>query len=1359
MAVQVAPLQMDGASDNGDLHPFFTRRHDVRSNHSRVFLHTDASTSPARNRRSSQELPQEDSLERLGGQSDSTAPSPDGRSRGHDKQASMKAYDAEDKVEDRHERDKSEATSHGRKETMVGNGRSMEVGYNLPKQKRRKLSKPGAVDIDSHADTASSPKSVASTPTRSEQRSPSWQQQLLTAAVEGSGSDQDSTLVKASSPAVTTPQRDEIYPSTPVKLQHQPSSDSFAPDSQMSPVSSFAAKSSRSQSISPTTSPAEPYPGSTMATAKKPTAVGKTKTPRKMMKLNAQGKLITPPAKLASPKRNATPRRKKRDKQLVVTLKYGKDQATMSSTGNKIEAILNSTGNNNPGEPSNSIKQPSFKGPPKPTHPFFLNQQRHESSIENAGLDKGLRGRADVVTERENQSRPGPKLHSITPKKFCVAPSVDSEGFGKRPMSPQKSRSTKFPGACEPLLPPKDMFHVRGFSENQTSPVTPNINAIFNEQDILSMRPQKKLKAAAIQVPRDEDVLELQLARLRISQSKQVLAHENLLLHEPQPLTSLRLPERLVTSGRDIQSLLHRELRHPSLSQLSKRALGAKEGQPEQVDRAMVHPALVHIYRTIKDSLTPFDNATYEVQQWVHKYAPKAAEHVLQPGKEALLLQAWLRRLVVTSVDTKGDGQPPLPRDATSKRGGGDKEDARSKRKRRKQKKETLEGFVISSDEDAGDMDELTDPEDVDSSPGTGAFTKKSVVRSNNSFIASKSSEKATNAIVISGPHGCGKTAAAYAVAKELDFEVFELSPGGRRSGKDILERVGDMTRNHLVHNAKVEPQDFGLKGGSQRPADNIDPGDGSGGQATWQGYLKSRSSVVSKSSRDKSKASPRVAASTEKDTKHSRSSRKQSLILLEEADVLFEEDKQFWVTVLALISQSKRPIIITCSDENLIPLDSLPLHAILRFVPPSIELAVEYLLLVAANEGHLLCRNAVEALYKSRRFDLRASLNEIDFWCQMAIGDRKGGLDWIYQRWPPGQDVNERGETYRVVSKDTYQAGMGLTGFDSAQKAVDDFEAEEELMVEAWQFWGIDTLTWHTDEKFNDWMEGMAMSDFEDNAARRTQLLAYDSFMDALSAGDVYAGRGLSSDLQTPIDPTQPALPERSRSDYTSEYQLLQVDPLIDFTDQIPHLGFATSLFSRNYLHKMLQSVAPTRIPPYRPLDPSTLKDKILSTRTPAVHLSRPALCLAFDPLATPSKHLLSNTPITGLEMSAFDRPLSVLVTDLAPYVRTVIAHDVALDQKRQQLSNLLSVNGGAKRMRMTRASRSAWEGGSRGSIRRERWWDAKVNPVLVARTGGAGWQEALREEMTTGEGVGAKEEGEEARKGSDESDGTDDE
>ncbi|EGO27518.1 hypothetical protein SERLADRAFT_446751 [Serpula lacrymans var. lacrymans S7.9] len=57
-----------------------------------------------------------------------------------------------------------------------------------------------------------------------------------------------------------------------------------------------------------------------------------------------------------------------------------------------------------------------------------------------------------------------------------------------------------------------------------------------------------------------------------------------------------------------------------------------------------------------------------------------------------------------------------------------------------------------------------------------------------------------TNTILLSGPPGCGKTAAVYACAEELGYEVFEVYPGiGRRNGASLDSLIGDVGKNHLI--------------------------------------------------------------------------------------------------------------------------------------------------------------------------------------------------------------------------------------------------------------------------------------------------------------------------------------------------------------------------------------------------------------------------------------------------------------------------------------------------------------------------------------------------------------------------------
>ncbi|KAI9823633.1 MAG: hypothetical protein M1832_002414 [Thelocarpon impressellum] len=407
-------------------------------------------------------------------------------------------------------------------------------------------------------------------------------------------------------------------------------------------------------------------------------------------------------------------------------------------------------------------------------------------------------------------------------------------------------------------------------------------------------------------------------------------------------------------------------------------------------------------------------------------------------------------------------------------------------------------------------MDTITDPEDDSMAQSSNTLTKKSVIRAGDAALnGSTAAKRLTNAILISGPHGCGKTAAAYAVAKELDFEVFEINAGSRRNGRDVLEKVGDMTKNHLVQRSQVARTATPIEGDLDEISDALKKDIETGRQGTMKSFFTSN--THKSKSKGKSKAKP-----VEMPKEHHPQQQKQSLILLEEVDVLFEEDKQFWSTVLALMVQSRRPIIMTCNDENLVPLDDLSLHAILRFTVPTEDLAVDYLLLLAAREGHVLRRDAVQVLYRSKNGDLRGSIMELDFWCQMAVGDRKGGLEWMFQRWPVGRDVNQAGEKIRVASEDTYKTGMGWRGhYADSGRPID----EDELLQEAWDGWRLGIEDRHGRVGTSGLLDGNAAP-----AVGPSSLRGYEAFFDGLSAADVFAGRGLS-DVQW--DPWQ-SLPRR---------------------------------------------------------------------------------------------------------------------------------------------------------------------------------------------------------------------------------------
>ena len=124
---------------------------------------------------------------------------------------------------------------------------------------------------------------------------------------------------------------------------------------------------------------------------------------------------------------------------------------------------------------------------------------------------------------------------------------------------------------------------------------------------------------------------------------------------------------------------------------------------------------------------------------------------------------------------------------------------------------------------------------------------------------------------------------------------------------------------------------------------------------------------------------------------------------------------------------------------------------------------------------------------------------------------------------------------------------------------------------------------------------------------------------------------------------------------------------------------------------------------------------------------LTRTEIATAFGSIAGHSRMPFS--------ISSFDGPMSSIVQDLAPYVRSIVYSDMKLEEHRLQLNSLLAQNGrNGKRMRTTRASHAALEGGSKAHTRRERWFPVDTDSKLILQSGGDGWQE-LAWKRTLGE------------------------
>jgi len=300
--------------------------------------------------------------------------------------------------------------------------------------------------------------------------------------------------------------------------------------------------------------------------------------------------------------------------------------------------------------------------------------------------------------------------------------------------------------------------------------------------------------------------------------------------------------------------------------------------------------------------------------------------------------------------------------------------------------------------------------------------------------------------------------------------------------------------------------------------------------------------------------------------------------------------------------------------------------------------------------------------------------------------------------------------------------------------------------MHETWIEWQVDSSVISQQAFESSFVK--ASNDGTSAKDRFSSLKAYSRLADHLSSSDVYARVDLPQSrnvgsfercgatsarngflAQDILDPTQPELLENKRhANYVIGYPLLQADILHDPEKLDTQIAIAAHLstkrqlddiYASKHVHRKLNHLLTGHI-----LAPSAspLTRKDFSAALDAI-ADDPSYPLIPSSSASSSSSLLHAG--TTLTPTSFDRAFSIVVHDLAPYVRAISAYDLALEERRRQYDDGACPGGTGSSKRTTRASRSAIEGGRRAETRRERWFHGSraVDLERALRTGGKGW------------------------------------
>ncbi|KAG6854782.1 hypothetical protein C0991_001209 [Blastosporella zonata] len=396
---------------------------------------------------------------------------------------------------------------------------------------------------------------------------------------------------------------------------------------------------------------------------------------------------------------------------------------------------------------------------------------------------------------------------------------------------------------------------------------------------------------------------------------------------------------------------------------------------------------------------------------WVDKWRPTHAAEILGNEENAIYLRDWIRALELqletsevpeseTNINQKGKGKAKPDASRGTKR----PRVVRAVEKRRGRKKQRIDDddddddwIVYSADDVSSVASSSPPPFDGASSPSWSSPGPEipSVPEPEPQPMSSAryTFDPLTNTILLAGPSGSGKTAAVYACAEEFGWDVLEVYPGiGRRNGAGIDSLIGDAGKNHHVPKTRAgNPAALGRSG-------VLDSLFTEGREATTHGPIGDEAAFS-------------ISGQSSNPTP---SSVRQSLILLEEVDILFKEDNNFWPAVTNFIRDCRRPVICTCNDISLVPTQDLPLQTILIFQPCAPSLVVSYLQALCFTETRCVVqRDTLFRMYEDSAAnieaidlpdipnpatsgdlpapDLRRTINNLQFICGSASGIELG--------------------------------------------------------------------------------------------------------------------------------------------------------------------------------------------------------------------------------------------------------------------------------------------------------------------------------------------------------------------------------
>ncbi|KAI3643707.1 hypothetical protein MP228_009871 [Amoeboaphelidium protococcarum] len=375
---------------------------------------------------------------------------------------------------------------------------------------------------------------------------------------------------------------------------------------------------------------------------------------------------------------------------------------------------------------------------------------------------------------------------------------------------------------------------------------------------------------------------------------------------------------------------------------------------------------------------------------WVDLFSPKNLDELcvaLEDQPKIAFISQWLQSYKISGSDTHAAGSEDiLSQMCNSKRDHGkrnlynekdfvvpddynsdsDFENDQSKYKlgQKKQKQKSNGQYILPLEQSLFDL--------------VGNMKSYAQICENKAFDDLLANRHCTSAILLYSPTSTCKSSIVYAAAKQFNFDVIELNPATagtmmkNRSGSEMAMAVGESLSSFNVQRTWNETTVQSNKTGSSLKDEVVQKQ-----SSTLTSFFSAKPSV--KSQKSTSNLQPQKPQKLKQDT----------LIYIKDVDICFNQDTNFWNTVMQFVQSTQSPIILSTSDLKYLPqavaneLDSLDSKLRLITLRPQKRVISKFV--QKSLQSHFdvdMPSDILGGLCKSFDYNLKAILNNLQFLC-----------------------------------------------------------------------------------------------------------------------------------------------------------------------------------------------------------------------------------------------------------------------------------------------------------------------------------------------------------------------------------------